>query len=132
MLQFNQSAAGILTMSRVTLAAGEEKQITFKYTPEAVGRFILVGEAPSGKAIGNIDGYYREITVTDPSGIDDITGGTANGPVVGSCEGEIIISGTYSTAAVYTISGVRMDSLKVPAGLYIVVVDGKASKVLVR
>lgn len=132
MHQFNQSAAGILTMSRVTLAAGEEKQITFKYTPEAVGRFILVGEAPSGKAIGNIDGYYREITVTDPSGIDDITGGTANGPVVGSSEGEIIISGTYSTAAVYTISGVRMDSLKVPAGLYIVVVDGKASKVLVR
>ena len=46
--------------------------------------------------------------------------------------GEIIIEGEYSVAKVYDLSGRQMPSLTVPAGLYIVNVDGHASKVLVR
>lgn len=47
-------------------------------------------------------------------------------------EGQIVIGGEYTSAEVYSISGARMPSLNVPAGLYIVRVDGQVFKVLVR
>lgn len=62
--------------------------------------------------------------------ISDVIGGN-NCNVIGG-NGEIIISGDYTNVAVYNLSGMMMPSLKVDAGLYIVNVDGKVSKVLVK
>ena len=46
--------------------------------------------------------------------------------------GEIIITGEYESAAVYDLTGRVMPSLSVPAGVYIVNVDGTTSKVVVK
>lgn len=46
--------------------------------------------------------------------------------------GEIRIEGEYDSVSVYDMHGRACNSLKVPAGLYVVVVDGYASKVVVR
>lgn len=47
-------------------------------------------------------------------------------------EGRIVIAGDYNTATAYNLSGQAMPSLEVPAGIYVVVVDGTAHKVVVR
>lgn len=70
----------------------------------------------------------------DVSGVDEVIAdeiGNNNFKVVGG-EGEIIISGDYNNAVVYNLSGVMMPSLKVAPGMYIVNVDGQATKVIVR
>lgn len=46
--------------------------------------------------------------------------------------GEIIIDGDYNNVEVYNMSGMRMGSLNVAPGLYIVNVDGNVTKVAVR
>ena len=47
-------------------------------------------------------------------------------------EGEIIILGEYDNYQVYNIAGQSINKLNVPAGLYIVKVDGTTHKVLVK
>ncbi|MDE7376941.1 MAG: hypothetical protein K2N16_08830 [Muribaculaceae bacterium] len=47
-------------------------------------------------------------------------------------DGQIVIVGDYTEAAAYTLSGQRLPSLAVAPGLYIVTIDGRASKVLVK
>ena len=46
--------------------------------------------------------------------------------------GEIVILGEYDNCQVYNIAGQTINSLSVPAGLYIVKVDGTSHKVLVK
>jgi hypothetical protein len=46
--------------------------------------------------------------------------------------GEITITGEYKSAKVFSVLGQQYDTLKVPAGLYIVNVDGHSVKVLVK
>ena len=46
--------------------------------------------------------------------------------------GEIVILGEYDNCQVYNIAGQAINSLSVPAGLYIVKVDGTSHKVLVK
>lgn len=77
--------------------------------------YILLGT----KDLADVDGVVS----------DEIGGGNVS--VIGGT-GEIIISGEYNRAEVYTITGQAVGSLNVPAGLYIVNVDGKTTKVLVK
>ena len=63
---------------------------------------------------------------------EDIVGDIATKATVTGGHGEIIVNGDYTTVNVYGISGQPMPGLNVPAGLYIVVVDGTAHKVLVH
>ena len=46
--------------------------------------------------------------------------------------GEIIIEGEYENVAVYSVSGQKYSTLKVPAGVYVVNIDGNSTKVLVK
>ena len=46
--------------------------------------------------------------------------------------GEIVIEGEYNNAAIYSITGQTYNTLNVPAGIYIVNVDGKTTKVAVK
>lgn len=77
---------------------------------------------------------YCVYATKDVAGVDEVIAdgiGENDCKVIGG-EGEIIISGEYTNAAVYNLAGMQMPSLKVEAGLYIVNVDGKVSKVLVK
>ncbi len=53
-------------------------------------------------------------------------------PVAIGGDGEIIIRGDYENAEVFDLAGRRLPSLTVPAGAYIVRIDGNTSKVIVR
>lgn len=67
------------------------------------------------------------------SGIEDVESDISEAAVnVYGVEGEIIISGDYNTAEVYNLQGAAMGSLRVPAGIYVVHIDGVAHKVFVR
>lgn len=69
---------------------------------------------------------------TSTSGIDDtLVGDSDTATAIGGI-GEIIINGTYSNLSVYDIAGRAINTLEVPAGIYLVNIDGKATKVRVR
>ena len=77
---------------------------------------------------------YAVYATNNIAGVDNIIAdenGENNFKVYG-VEGEIIIEGEYENVVVYNMAGVMMPSLKVAAGLYIVNVDGYATKVLVK
>ncbi len=66
------------------------------------------------------------------AGVDAPATGAERKVAVYGAEGRIVIAGEYTNASVYDLAGRRMASLEVPAGLYIVNVDGHATKVVVR
>ncbi|MBQ9073777.1 MAG: hypothetical protein IJY30_04895, partial [Muribaculaceae bacterium] len=75
---------------------------------------------------------YAVITRNVSTGIDDVVvNGQNNVDVIGG-QGEIIIAGEYDDVAVFNLAGQPMNSLNVPAGLYIVNVDGHTAKVIVK
>lgn len=123
----------------------------YRYGPAVANAEITVGEAA---AIGNNgDKSYRlaagvyDFTVdfenntvlveTTSSGVDAISGNAEAAKVVAS-DGLISIVGASSAVSVYTAAGSAVavgshaSEFSVEPGLYIVVVDGKAIKVLVR
>lgn len=76
---------------------------------------------------------FAVFATPDVSGIEDITSDLAGSAVtVSGEEGEIVISGDYTNAEVYNLQGALMGTLHVPAGIYVVRVDGVAHKVLVK
>lgn len=76
---------------------------------------------------------YVVIANKNVSGVEEIAGDAiANTVKVYGGNGEIIIDGEYNNAEVYSISGQKFATLNVPAGLYIVNVDGNVSKVIVK
>lgn len=78
-------------------------------------------------------GGYVVIGSSNLSGIEDVV--SDNDAVkchVYGTTGRIVIEGEYDNATVYTVSGQLCPSLEVPAGLYIVNIDGNATKVVVR
>ena len=77
-------------------------------------------------------GGYAVIGSANLSGIEDVTGDNAAKCRVYGSAGRIVIEGEYDNAAVYTVSGQLCPSQEVPAGLYIVTVDGHATKVAVH
>ncbi len=91
----------------------------------------LTGTGTDLQLIVPANGFAVYVT-TNVAGVDSpsIVDGTA--PVVYGAEGRIVINGDYRSAKVYNLSGIEMPSLELPAGYYIVNVDGKATKVRVR
>ncbi len=66
-------------------------------------------------------------------GVEDIVADAVTDTTVYGGEGEIVVNGDASAVEVYSISGQRQASLKVPAGIYIVrLADGTATKVVVK
>lgn len=77
---------------------------------------------------------YAVYATNNIAGVDNIIAddnGENNFKVYG-VEGEIIVDGEYENVVVYNMAGIMMPSLKVAAGMYIVNVDGYATKVLVK
>ncbi len=75
---------------------------------------------------------YALFASVDVAGVEDVVGDISNTTKVYGGNGEIVIEGEYQSAQVYNIAGQVYGSLNVPAGLYIVNVDGVVSKVIVK
>lgn len=88
----------------------------------------------NGSTVSMLPGSYAVFGTADISGIDNIAadGAVDSANLIYGGDGVIVIEGDYQRADVYTIDGRAMGSLSVPAGLYIVNVDGHATKVLVK
>lgn len=95
---------------------------TFETTPEFNA---------SAKTITLEAGCFAVIGTSNISGIEDTVADNAKYNVYGEA-GRIVIEGEYENAEVYSISGQLQGSLEVPAGLYIVRVDGETTKVIVK
>lgn len=92
----------------------------------------VIADAGAGKVSVTLPANSFAVFATKSvSGIDEVTVETPAVNVFGA-RGEIVISGEYENAAVYDLSGRSIDSLTVPAGIYIVNVDGVTTKVVVR
>ena len=74
---------------------------------------------------------YVVIVRQNMSGIDGVATDAVKTEVY-AVGNQIIINGDYRNAEVYNTAGLRFDSLTVPAGIYIVRVDGQTFKVAVR
>lgn len=85
----------------------------------------------SAKTITLESGCFAVIGTEKISGIEDTVADNANVIVRGEV-GRIVIEGEYENAEVYSVSGMLHGTLEVPAGIYIVRVDGQAFKVVVK
>lgn len=74
---------------------------------------------------------YAVIGTNDLTKIENTIADSAKCNVRGEV-GRIVIEGEYENAEVYSISGMLQGSLEVPAGIYIVRVDGEVFKVIVK
>ncbi len=88
----------------------------------------------SGKVTFTVPGNsYVVIGTSNIAGVEDVINDEIKDNVtVYGGNGEIVILGEYKNANVYNVSGQEIGSLNVPAGLYIVKVDNKSYKVLVK
>ncbi len=73
---------------------------------------------------------YANADVTEVEGVSDDL--NANKVMVTGGNGCIEINGEYNSVHVYDLQGRQLSSLNVPAGLYVVNVDGNTTKVSVR
>lgn len=116
--QYTNTSGEIVTMkSGVKLAAGEELPIAFNYRPGVeAGRYMVIVESrPTGASMGNeipagnIDAYYRELTVSDLSGIGSVEAdGNSNGSISVELSGAILqvsAPAEVSSIMVYDIAG---------------------------
>ncbi len=97
------------------------------FTPElkASGSNVSVTVPANGFAV------YASKAVTGVEAPEAVSPSVPKAFAVGGA-GEIVIVGEYSSVDVFDLSGRQMSSLHVPAGVYIVRIDGHASKVAVR
>ncbi|MGM9853070.1 MAG: alpha-amylase family glycosyl hydrolase [Muribaculaceae bacterium] len=75
---------------------------------------------------------YAVFATLNTAGVDDITADGSHSVTVSGGNGEITISGDYNTVRVYDLQGTSYPTLTVAPGLYIVTVDGHATKVMVK
>ena len=75
---------------------------------------------------------YVVIGTKDIAGIEGVIADEATSTNVYGANGEIIIEGEYENVSVYSITGQQYSTLSVPAGVYVVTIDGNTSKVLVK
>lgn len=76
---------------------------------------------------------YIVLGTTGTSGIGEIEGDTEGSTRVYGSEGRIVVEGDYTTVSAYTLTGIPTAGLdNLAPGIYIVNVDGAATKVIVR
>ena len=75
---------------------------------------------------------YVVIGTKDIVGVEGIIADNTSNINVFGANGEIIIEGEYENVAVYSVTGQKYSTLKVPAGVYVVNIDGNCTKVLVK
>ncbi|MDE7426244.1 MAG: hypothetical protein K2M79_00395 [Muribaculaceae bacterium] len=87
----------------------------------------------NGVASVTVPAHSYAVYMTDTvNAIDDITSDVTASVSVRGGEGCIVINGDYNRAAAYTLSGVPCGFENLTPGLYVVNVDGRGYKVVVR
>ena len=127
---FNPAITGTKTVTATAtrLNANNCQLITaaYKVTPTLTG----TGTSVSVSLPSNSFAVFATKTVSD---IEEIGSEISGSEVSVYAEaGRIVIDGEYETAEVFNLQGISFPSLEVPAGLYIVRVDGSPFKVLVK
>lgn len=122
-----ESATISVTATNMTVSNAKVICASKDYTPALSG----AGTSLSLTVPANGFAVFATNNVEEAAGVSTVVTDDSSARPFGGI-GEIIIEGEYSVAKVYDLSGRLMPSLTVPAGLYIVNVDGHASKVLVR
>lgn len=149
----NVSLSGFTTGRKVSMVAGDKA--VYLYVNPAVAtsmpistgvdltdtsRYRLVsvsqGVTPSlnSTAITLPAGAYAVYATTNTTGIDGVEydGDASAAYAVNVVGNSIEVNGNYRSAAAYTADGVQVPLTNLGPGIYIVVVDGKATKLLVR
>jgi len=75
---------------------------------------------------------YAVFVTENVSGVEDVTDINGSDVLVRGGYGEVIVEGSYDVVAVYDLSGRRCANKALRPGIYIVQVDGRAYKVLVK
>ena len=96
----------------------------FTPTVSQVGTSIRVNNVPANG--------YVVLATKDVTEVKDIVADGANAVSVSGGYGEILVNGDYESVSVYNMAGQAMVGLNVPAGMYIVNVDGNVHKVIVH
>lgn len=133
-VKYSESSTTSLTVPTTTLKASNYDLYATCLT-KSTGEYFTptVSDTSSGISVALPAGGFCVLGTKNLSGVEDIIAdGEGTDVQVYGGSGEIVIVGEYNNAAVYNLSGQRMSSLKVAAGIYIVNVDGNISKVAVR
>lgn len=88
--------------------------------------------ASSGTVTLPANSYIVIVNNSVDTGVDEIIADNQEMTKVYGGQGEIVIDGEYNDVRIYSISGQYFNTLSVPAGLYIVNVDGNTTKVIVK
>ena len=75
---------------------------------------------------------YVVLGTNNVAGVEGVVADNNNDVNVYGINGEIVIEGEYENVAVYSVTGQKYSTLKVPAGVYVVNIDGNSTKVLVK
>ena len=125
---FNPTVSDDLTITIEAQQITPEGATLVAASPEYTPSLAADGKSLSLNVPAGCFAVYASSAV---SGIENVENQASAAKAYG-VDGRIVIVGDYKQASVYDLSGRMLPSLNVPAGLYIVVVDGHASKVLVK
>jgi 1,4-alpha-glucan branching enzyme len=135
----NPTVASSTTLKTVSVATSYIKASNYSVVAQSFGAGAY-SSTPTVTGTGtNISvqvpssGFVVLTTAEMAAGIDDVIADSdaSNVKVYGG-QGQIIVQGDYNNVDVYNLAGQRLNSLNVPAGIYVVNVDGNATKVVVK
>lgn len=124
---FNPALTGSLDISVTPQSLTPETATLIFASPEYTPALTASG---TDLSLNVPAGCFAVFASKEVSGVEDVVPDAA--VRVYGADGRIGIDGEYEHAVAYDLSGRMMPSLDVPAGLYIVVVDGRSHKVIVR
>lgn len=154
----NGFVASLTTPRYITLSKGD-KEIIAVFNPNVTGQAVTVSvpvqhiNASNNQLITAAYGFTPQLNISGSTAtvsvpahcfavfasnsvaeVEEISAGITDGSNVNvyGREGEIVIEGDYNAAEVYDLQGRMTGSLNLPAGIYIVRVDGATFKVAVR
>jgi 1,4-alpha-glucan branching enzyme len=149
--------AGSLTSNRYIRLINGDKEVIAVFNPNVTGSSVNISvpvqkiSASNNQLITAAYGFEPSLSVngstatisvpahsfavyasTAVAGVEDINADFAKSVNVYGSNGRIVIDGDYNTVEIFDLQGRVSNSLDVPAGVYVVRVDGETFKVVVR
>lgn len=122
------AAGGVITVKNVKFQLDDNN--AYKLASKSYGTEPVFDAA--AKTVTLPSNSYAIYVRSGMSGVDEIPAGGADSVNVYTDGSDIVITGEYSSAEAYTLSGARAPLTGLAAGIYVVRVDGKSFKVVVR
>lgn len=129
----------VLVVNPLPATSSKMINATFKSSNKSDYHVVSCSQGVSSTAFSPSTGQvqlpgnsYILIANNNCAGVEGVVSDARNNVSVFGGNGEIVVFGDYKNAAVYNLSGQRMSMNNLRSGIYVVVVDGKATKVLVK